>query len=82
MDHLIGSLSGGSSLKGMLSQPTIAPLYTGDYVVTPMAHEQQTLQTANKLLTDDVTVKKVPYYETSNDAGGTTIYIASDLEGA
>lgn len=49
--------------------------YQGAYEVTPLARTEQTLETANKLMTDDVTVHKVPYYETSNPYG-TTVYIA------
>ena len=33
------------------------------------------LETAKKLMTDDVTVKKLPRYDVANEAGGTTIYI-------
>lgn len=54
-----------------------ALLYTGDYTVTPKT-QSQVLDTANKKLLQDVTVKAVPYYETSNQQG-TTIYIASEV---
>ena len=50
--------------------------YTGPYLVTPQAYENQILQTKDKTCTDDVTVLKVPKYETSNLAGGKTVYIA------
>lgn len=49
--------------------------YSGAYEVTPMADTEQVLATRNKHMTDDVTVHKVPYYETTNDHG-TTVYIA------
>lgn len=52
--------------------------YTGDYVIIPKAHEEVILETKDKTMADDVTVKKVPYYETSNEVG-TTIYIASEV---
>ena len=51
------------------------PYYTGDYVVTPTM-EQQSLNTKDKILTNNVTVKKIPMYETTNLSGGTTVYIA------
>jgi len=54
-----------------------AELYTGDYTVTPKTHSQ-VLDTANKKLLQDVTVKAVPYYETSNQRGK-TVYIASEV---
>lgn len=56
-----------------------ADVYDGEYEVTPSAHEAQTLQTTNKLLLDDVTVIKIPYYETSNLSNGYTAYIASEV---
>jgi len=52
--------------------------YEGPYEVTPKT-EAQILSTAKKVMTDDVTVKGVPYYETGNDAGGLTVYIASEV---
>lgn len=52
--------------------------YQGPYIVTPLANEQQILNTKFKYMSDDVTVNKVPYYETSNDSG-TTVYIASGV---
>ena len=53
---------------------TDVPKYEGDYIVTPRAHEEVVLDTDNKLMTDDVTVLEIPYYETSN-LSGTTVYI-------
>lgn len=52
--------------------------YTGEYVVIPKAHKETVLETKDKTMADDVTVRKVPYYETSNQTG-TTIYIASEV---
>lgn len=50
--------------------------YDGAYEVTPTSYEQY-LATENKTLKRDVTVHKVPYYETSNESGGYTISILS-----
>lgn len=52
--------------------------YTGSYEVTPKAFTSQTLETQNKVLTDDIVVSEVPYYETTNDTGGITSYIAKE----
>lgn len=49
------------------------PPYDGDYIVTPKADEQ-TLSTREKRMLDDVTIKSIPYVETSN-VDGTTVYI-------
>ena len=78
--------------KMTLSQPEIkmkiAPakvVYTGDskpyegvYDVTPQAKSAVILPTKDRLLSRDVNVKKIPYYETSNQTG-VTVYIASEV---
>lgn len=53
--------------------------YLGDYEVTP-AVGAQVLPTAKKLMADDVTVKAIPYYETSNLSDGETVYIGTEVE--
>lgn len=58
------SSGGGSSI----------PVYTGDYDVIPDPDVMQTLQTSGKQMIDNVTVQKIPYYETSNPYGE-TVYI-------
>ena len=49
--------------------------YLGPYLVIPKTVDQ-TLNTANKLMREDVTVTEIPYAETSN-VYGTTVTIAS-----
>lgn len=51
--------------------------YDGPYVVTPASHEQ-ILETKEKFLEENVEVKEIPYFETSNEYG-TTVYIAGSL---
>lgn len=53
--------------------------YDGEYMVTP-SPEAQVLETAKKLMKDDVTVKKIPFYNVSNTAGGSTVYIGKEVE--
>lgn len=79
-------------LKMTLSQPEIkmkiAPAkvvytggskpYEGVYDVTPQAKSAVILPTKDRLLSRDVNVKKIPYYETSNQTG-VTVYIASEV---
>lgn len=50
------------------------PKYPGPYEVTP-SQSSQTLATAQKAMTSDVTVMEIPYYETTNEAGGYTVII-------
>lgn len=54
-------------------------IYSGSYRVTPKANKEQTLKTRNRILKEDVVVLEVPYYETSNDSNGTTVYIAREV---
>ena len=51
--------------------------YTGEYTVLP-SRETKTLETANKVMTNNVTVLAIPYSEASNNSGGTTFYIAKE----
>ncbi len=51
-------------------------LYNGDYVVTPKVAEQ-TLETKAKVMSDDVQIKAIPFFETANNAGGDTVYIGT-----
>ena len=53
-------------------------LYEGEYVVTPMVKEQ-TMPTKNKVLTEDMTIKSIPFFNVSNNSGGNTVYIASEV---
>ena len=52
--------------------------YDGAYEVTPKADSAVILPTKDRLLSKDVNVKKIPYYETSNQTG-VTVYIASEV---
>lgn len=51
------------------------PNYKGPYDVIPKVYEQK-LETANKSMEDDVLIEKIPYSETANSGGGTTVNIA------
>ena len=52
--------------------------YQGEYIVIPSPSDNITLETEGKVMDDDVTVIKIPYYETSNITGK-TVYIASEV---
>lgn len=81
---LHGTLVGDHhKIQGTLTIPSTPglDLYGGPYEVTPKARDAQVLETEGKLMTDDVTVFKVPYYETSNLFDGLTVCIAEDTNG-
>lgn len=52
--------------------------YEGDYVVTPRVTEQ-TMETKDKVLTDNVVIKSIPFYNVSNASGGNTVYIGDKI---
>ena len=54
--------------------------YTGSYEVTPKAYTSQTLETADKKMTNDVTISEVPFFNVSNSSGGLTSYIAKEAD--
>ncbi|MBR5574380.1 MAG: hypothetical protein IKW35_07800 [Paludibacteraceae bacterium] len=64
-----------ASIKG--DSPVIN--YDGEYVVTPKT-TAQTLETSQRFLEKNVEIKEIPYFETSNLAGGETVYIAKEIE--
>lgn len=67
-------------LKGKLTIPTgtgTGEEYAGSYDITPKAFEDQVLPTAGKTLEDDLTIFAIPYFETSNESNGMTVYIGN-----
>lgn len=53
------------------------PEYEGVYDITPKVVEQR-METKDKLMRDDVTIKSIPFFNVSNTSGGTTVYIAKE----
>ena len=53
--------------------------YEGEYVIIPLAYDQQVLDTKDKFCKENIIVKEVPLWETSNLSGGNTVYIAERL---
>lgn len=89
-DTLFGIVENGGTIQGKLDAEGVLigevgfpkcqypEAYEGDYEVTPKLHITQTLDTDGKYMEDDVIVLEVPYYETSNESGGTTVYICTE----
>ena len=71
-DFYDGTLTGSGSFQGELSvyltSGSKTNNYSGETVVVPRA----------TFVPDDITVRKVPSYQTENASGGKTIYIASE----
>lgn len=55
-------------------------IYDDSYEVTPN-FERQTLPTARKTLTEDIAVLPITIHRTSNQAGGTTVFIGGIIDG-
>lgn len=55
--------------------------YTGSYEVTPKVEQSTILETTNKVLAKDITVKKIPQFEVSNEANGKTLIIGEEYYG-
>ena len=55
--------------------------YVGGYEVTPKVAQSTVLETANKVLAKDITVKKIPQFEVSNEAAGKTLIIGEEYYG-
>lgn len=69
-------IRGKISIKG---EPIIIEgrRYEGEYEVTPKAYEEQVLETSFRILTQNVTIHKIPYRESINE-DGLTAYIAEE----
>lgn len=67
-------VSGGEKigLKVSDSGGGIMPVYDGETIVTPKTVQQE-LNTANTTVLSDITVLKIPYFETTNEKGTTVI---------
>ena len=52
--------------------------YKGSYEVTPQV-VGQTLPTANKAMRNDVKIKEIPFFKVSNNSGGNTVFIGSEV---
>lgn len=74
-----GRLSTVGSISGAISGGAPRNVYGGSYEVTPRTETPVVLETAKKYLEQDVTVLKVPFFQTSNEAGGATVYIGNEV---
>lgn len=74
--HEVGRVTGAVTIP--VARDISYETYEGDYVVTPDPWDETVLETNNKLMTGNVTVEVIPYYETSNLSGGSTVYIGGN----
>lgn len=82
LSQVNGSITTGQAVTASLQIPDIvhSAFYDGQYEIEPKAHTTTTLNTNGKTLLNNVVVKKIPYFETSNLSFGHTVYIASEVD--
>lgn len=76
---LVGTIKTDGLLVGSLSISVDYEDYTGSYDITPKVDEQ-VMRTKDSHMTDDVTIKAIPYYNVGNTSGGSTVYIGNKLD--
>ena len=74
-----GSISSAGTIGGAIIAGSLWDVYSGAYKITPKTGEEVVLETAKKYLEQNIKVLKVPFYQTSNEQGGTTIYIGDEV---
>lgn len=76
--NITGILTTNSQLTGnVINGEGISRSYYSDsYEVAPQT-SSQTLETSNKIMTDDITIKPIPYREVHNQYGD-TVYIGTE----
>lgn len=61
-----------------LDHANVYDTFKGDYEVTP-SREAQLLKCKNKVMSKDVTITEIPFFQVSNLSGGTTFFIAKEV---
>lgn len=69
----------GNIAEGIGTEKYYDP-YEGQYSITPLAFQDIILPVKDKRMLEDIRIKQIPYYETSNLSGGNTVYIAGHVE--
>ena len=64
----------GNTTEFTVTNGRDAPIYSGPYSVTSSVYNQS-LSTNETYMNDNITIKKIPYYEVSNLSGGKTASI-------
>ena len=84
---LFGRLESAKELRGQIgcgikkvNERLPEEEYTGSYEAVSRPFKDSYLATKDKRLKDNIHVKEIPYYETSNLSDGVTVYIVSDVE--
>jgi hypothetical protein len=76
--NLVGEIKASVSFSGTIEAGGVVtrdiyPRYTGEIEVTPKVNEDVVLDTDWRVVTNDIIIKPIPDYETSNPYGTTFI---------
>lgn len=92
LDSLSGTISGKCELAGSLCVTQECELagslcvtqeydaYDDSYEIVPKAFQSQTLETKDRVMKENLVIKEVPYWVTSNESNGETAYIAEEIK--
>ena len=78
LGNISSQISSTLSVQGKISTAPARssfPYYDGVYELTPLPQLDIILDTSNKILTKNMIVKEIPYFETTNESGGYTVII-------
>ena len=80
LDSLSGTISGECELAGNLCVTQEYDAYDDSYEIVPKAFQSQILETKDRVMKENLVVKEVPYWVTSNESNGETAYIAEKIK--
>lgn len=78
MSDITGARATKRRMSGVVKTGSLIPHYNGEYEFTSPIESDVIIPTANKLLSKDLVIKKIPYKEEENAAGGLTVTIGGD----
>jgi len=66
-----------AAMREITTRPT-AERFPGPYEVTPVV-KGQTLETKDKIMSDDLKIRDIPKYAVSNNSNGITVTIGKEI---
>lgn len=78
--QISGTVSAKARISGFINTSSggEAPTYNGAYEVDAKVRDDTILYTRNKLMTENVLVRKISQHEVANTSGGQTLIIGGD----
>lgn len=77
MSDLTGEIRAVCALEGTVQAGKSYPEYEGKYEIAPSTGTQ-VLPTRNRIMTEDIMIKEIPYQEVTNKSGGQTVTIGGN----